>query len=55
MKIDQKEAGFEIKSVNLRKPTLEDVFLYFTGKTIRDGEASQEEKNKMTMRGRFRR
>lgn len=55
MKIDQKEAGFEIKSVNLRKPTLEDVFLYFTGKTIREGEASQEEKNKMTMRGRFRR
>jgi len=55
MKIDQKEAGFEIKSVNLRKPILEDVFLYFTGKTIRENEASQTEKNKMTMRGRFRR
>ena len=46
MKIDQKEAGFEIKSVNLRKPTLEDVFLHFTGKTIREAEVSRIEKNK---------
>lgn len=57
MKIDQKGAGFEIKSVSLRKPTLEDVFLHFTGKTIREREASQAEKNKMRMRirGRFMR
>ncbi len=55
IKIDQKEEGFEIKSVSLRKPTLEDVFLYFTGKTIREKEASQNEKNKMMMRRRFRR
>jgi ABC-2 type transport system ATP-binding protein len=54
MKIDQKEAGFEIKSINLRKPTLEDVFLHFTGKTIRETETSQIEKNKR-MRHRFRR
>jgi len=54
MEIDQKEAGFEIKSVNLRKPTLEDVFLHFTGKTIRETETSQIEKNKR-MRQRFRR
>lgn len=54
IKIDQKEAGFEIKSINLRKPTLEDVFLYFTGKTIREREASQEEKNKIHMRKRFK-
>ncbi len=46
MEIDQKEAGFEIKSINLRKPTLEDVFLHFTGRTIREIEASQIEKNK---------
>jgi ABC-2 type transport system ATP-binding protein len=46
MEIDQKEAGFEIKSINLRKPTLEDVFLHFTGKTIRETETSQIEKNK---------
>ena len=54
MEIDQKEAGFEIKSVNLRKPTLEDAFLHFTGKTIREAEASRIEKNKI-MRQRFRR
>ncbi len=53
MKIDQKNLGFEIKSINLRKPTLEDVFLYFTGKTIREREASQTDKNKMAMRRRF--
>lgn len=50
MRIDQKEAGFEIRAVNLRKPTLEDVFLHFTGRTIRDVEASQMEKNKFMAR-----
>jgi len=44
IKIDQEEAGFQIKSINLRKPTLEDVFLHFTGRTIREREASQAEK-----------
>ena len=46
IKVDEKEAGFQIKSINLRKPTLEDVFLYFTGKTIREREASQSERFK---------
>ena len=31
--------GIRIKSISLRKPTLDDVFLSFTGRTIRDGEA----------------
>jgi len=31
-----KLAGIEIKSVNLRKPSLEDVFLRFTGRRIRE-------------------
>ena len=53
IKIDQKEAGFEIKSINLRKPTLEDVFLHFTGKTIREREASNLEKFKQ--RAKFHR
>jgi len=44
IRIDEKEAGFKIKSINLRKPTLEDVFLHFTGKTIREREASQAER-----------
>lgn len=55
MKIHQKEERFEIKSVNLRKPTLEDVFLHFTGRTIREREASQSEKNKMRIKNRFKR
>ncbi len=50
IKIDQKEAGFMIKSVSLRKPTLEDVFLHFTGKTIREVEAGQAERNMMKQR-----
>jgi len=55
MKIDQKEEGIEIKTVNLRKPTLEDAFLHFTGKTIREAEASQAEKNRRRARRRMRR
>jgi len=31
-----KREGIEIKSVNLRKPSLEDVFLHFTGRRIRE-------------------
>ncbi len=44
VKIDEREAGFKIKSINLRKPTLEDVFLHFTGRTIREREASFAER-----------
>lgn len=46
MKIDTSEISFQIKSINLRKPTLEDVFLHFTGKTIREREISYQEKLK---------
>ena len=31
-----RESGLEIKSVNMRKPSLEDVFLHFTGRRIRE-------------------
>nr|CBH38977.1 ABC-2 type transporter, ATP-binding protein [uncultured archaeon] len=31
-----RESGLEIKSVNMRKPSLEDVFLHFTGRMIRE-------------------
>jgi ABC-2 type transport system ATP-binding protein len=30
--------GLKIKSISVRKPTLDDVFLYYTGRTIRDQE-----------------
>jgi ABC-2 type transport system ATP-binding protein len=36
--------GLSIDSVNLRKPSLEDVFLRFTGKTLREREATQADR-----------
>lgn len=39
----QKNA-LKVELVNLRRPTLEDVFLHFTGKTIREEEGSSREK-----------
>ncbi len=50
MKIDRGDNLFKIKSIDLRKPTLEDVFLYFTGKTIRETEASQNNNGKIVMK-----
>lgn len=44
-----------VTCVNLRKPSLEDVFLHFTGKTIREEEASQSERNWAMMRAHLRR
>lgn len=34
----------KIKSISLRKPTLDDVFLHFTGKTMRDQETTDTDK-----------
>ncbi|MFH1445084.1 MAG: ATP-binding cassette domain-containing protein [Nanoarchaeota archaeon] len=45
--------GIEILSVNFRKPSLEDVFIHFTGKSIRDHEASREDVNKQIMKRRM--
>jgi len=45
----------KVRCVNLRKPSLEDVFIHFTGTTIRDREASQNERNREKLRRRFRR
>jgi ABC-2 type transport system ATP-binding protein len=42
-----------VTCVNLHKPSLEDVFLHFTGRTIRAEEASQSERNRAMMRGRM--
>lgn len=44
IQIAQQQA-VNVTCVNLRKPSLEDVFLYFTGKTMREEEASQRERN----------
>ena len=42
-----------VKSVSLRKPSLEDVFLHFTGRTIREKEGNQKERKMEFMRRRF--
>jgi ABC-2 type transport system ATP-binding protein len=42
-------SGIKILSVNLRKPSLEDVFLHFTGRTIREQEANQSEAERRRM------
>jgi len=41
------ELGVAISSINVARPTLDDVFLAFTGTTIRDAEASEIEKTGM--------
>ena len=41
IEISQSE-GIKIKSIIVRKPTLDDVFLYFTGKSIRDREKKND-------------
>ncbi len=43
----------QVTCVQLRKPSLEDVFLHYTGRMIRQEEASQTERNKAMMRGRM--
>jgi ABC-2 type transport system ATP-binding protein len=50
---DAPKMGINIRSVNLRRPSLEDVFLYFTGKTIREHEAGQNGFGKEMMRRRM--
>lgn len=47
--------GINIKSISIRKPTLDDVFLSFTGRTIRDNETGPNLKDTMPPRFRMRR
>jgi ABC-2 type transport system ATP-binding protein len=35
--------GIKVDSINIRRPSLEDVFLHYTGREIRDGEISEKE------------
>ncbi|MDE4908799.1 ATP-binding cassette domain-containing protein [Methanogenium marinum] len=46
------ERGYAIASVSIHKPTLEDVFLHYTGKTIREDEAGATDRIRMRMMGR---
>ena len=49
------ELGAIVSCVHLRKPSLEDVFLHFTGRTIRDAEISSAERSRMMMNPHGRR
>ncbi|MGP4025711.1 ATP-binding cassette domain-containing protein [Actinomadura sp. 3N407] len=42
--------GVPIRSVNVSRPSLDDVFMSFTGSTIRDAEAGSSDRMRMTMR-----
>jgi len=51
-----RDNGIAISSVSVKKPTLEDVFIFYTGRGIRDEEASGMDAMKMHYRmGGFRR
>ncbi len=47
--------GLTVNCVHLRKPSLEDVFIHFTGRTIREQEAGQNESHREMARRRMRR
>lgn len=42
-----------VRSVNVARPTLDDAFMTYTGRTIRDAEATASEANKQQMMARF--
>ncbi|TDD76595.1 ABC transporter ATP-binding protein [Actinomadura darangshiensis] len=44
------ELGVPIRSVNVARPSLDDVFMSFTGSTIRDAEASAGDRMRVMMR-----
>lgn len=46
--------GIGIESISIHKPTLEDVFLYYTGRTMREEEASSKDRMRMARRSQRR-
>jgi len=50
-----RDLGIKIKSISVRKPTLDDVFLSFTGRNIRDNETGLDSKDTTPPRLRMRR
>jgi ABC-2 type transport system ATP-binding protein len=43
--------GIEIESINLKKPSLDDVFIQFTGRGLREGNQNQKKDDGMTNMG----
>jgi ABC-2 type transport system ATP-binding protein len=48
------ELGVEVRSLTLREPSLEDVYLHYTGRSIREAAASGAESFKLAVRRRWR-
>jgi ABC-2 type transport system ATP-binding protein len=46
--------GISITAISVRKPTLEDVFLHYTGKTIRDEDVSVTDQMRSQIRSHRR-
>ncbi len=44
------DLGVPIRSVSVSRPSLDDVFMSYTGTTIRDAEASQNERSRQFAR-----
>lgn len=49
-----RKCGSEVEGVSLHKPTLEDVFLHYTGKAIREEEGSSKDRMRLMRRMRTR-
>jgi len=47
--------GILVNSVNLKKPTLEDVFIHYTGRAIREEEASKKDMLRQQIKGEWKR
>lgn len=43
------DLGVPIRAVSVARPTLDDVFMRYTGRTIRDAEASASERNRASV------
>ncbi|HZL54305.1 MAG TPA: DUF4162 domain-containing protein, partial [Solirubrobacteraceae bacterium] len=43
------QLGVPIRSVSVSRPSLDDVFMSYTGATIRDAEATDAERNRATV------
>ncbi|HIJ08802.1 TPA: DUF4162 domain-containing protein, partial [Candidatus Bathyarchaeota archaeon] len=48
-----REEKIEIRNVNLKKPTLDDVFIYFTGRGLRDENNETQKAENGKNLGRF--
>ena len=49
------ELGVGIRAVSVSRPSLDDVFMSYTGSTIRDAESTASDRNRDTMRAMGRR